>query len=272
MTLKKNSFYLCSRLLAVGQHLLQSSNREAVGQDKATHRQVWRYILTEITMDENHIIIIFIVDIIIIITTLQLKVDSSLQSLVPNPSEARQSFTCSSCIVKVLCKTTSSPWIGHTHTQISTNSSLSLWRINAFCLKDYRTFCWLEFSTVLLFNYLHGAIQCARTLYSVHFCACELESAFPICRSQSRICLSCLFWCRKRPETTAKTANTSSPHGARLHIGKIVWGWPLINLSFHSTLSVALWNQSNKPLSTEALCGSHMTGSHTTSSAWVVEL
>lgn len=54
-----------------------------------------------------------------------------------------------------------------------------------------------------------------------------------------RICLSRLFWGRSRegPETTAKTANTSSPHGARLHIGKLLCCWPLMNLSFHSTLS-----------------------------------
>lgn len=74
------------------------------------------------------IIIIIIISIAIIIinnttTTLQLKVDSSLHSLVPNPSEARQSFTCSSCIVKVLCKTTSSPWKGQTHTDTRTHTS-----------------------------------------------------------------------------------------------------------------------------------------------------
>lgn len=52
---KPVEFHLCSRALAVGQHLLQGSNREAVGQDEATNRQVWRYILTEIkTTHQNH--------------------------------------------------------------------------------------------------------------------------------------------------------------------------------------------------------------------------
>lgn len=41
--------------------------------------------------------------------TLQFEMGSSLQSLVPNPSAARQIFTCSPCEVKMLCRTTSSP-------------------------------------------------------------------------------------------------------------------------------------------------------------------
>lgn len=44
---KREDSHLCSQVLAVGQHLLQGSNREALGQDKATYRQVWWNILSE---------------------------------------------------------------------------------------------------------------------------------------------------------------------------------------------------------------------------------
>lgn len=44
---RNNREDLCSQVFTVGQHLLQGSHRKTLGQDKATHRQVWWNILVK---------------------------------------------------------------------------------------------------------------------------------------------------------------------------------------------------------------------------------
>lgn len=154
---------------------------------------------------------------------------------------------------------------------------MSQWRIKEFRMKDNATERFVMFGFHTVISLVSQLSPQSNSVY-VYIVQCSfwcqwIGVSIPYLQVAAtnviklRVCLSHLFWgkCSEGPETTAKRANTSSPHGTRLHIGKIVWCWPLINLSFHSTLSAALWNQSNKLLSAYTLCCLHMNGRHTSS-------